>query len=41
MAQESKMAQLLAANQKKVVNPRVDSQVEGVIVAKNAKSLVE
>lgn len=40
MAQESKMAQLLAANQKKVVNPRVDSQVEGVIVAKNAKSLV-
>lgn len=40
MAQESKMAQLLAANQKKIVNPRVDSQVEGVIVAKNAKSLV-
>lgn len=40
MAQMSKMAELLAKNQRKIVNPKVDSQVEGVIVSKGAKSLV-
>ena len=40
MVQMSKMAELLAKNQRKIVNPKVDSQVEGVIVSKGAKSLV-
>ena len=40
MAQATTMADLLAANKLKIVTPKADSQVEGVIVAKTPKSLV-
>ena len=40
MAQAKTMAELLANNQLKIISPKADTQVEGVIVAKNPKSLV-
>jgi len=40
MAQATTMAELLAANNVKIVTPKADTQVEGVIVSKTNKSLV-
>ncbi|MDO5561368.1 MAG: S1 RNA-binding domain-containing protein [bacterium] len=40
MAQAKTMAELLANKQKKIISPKKDSQVSGVIVAKTDKSLM-
>lgn len=40
MAEAKTMAELLATNKLKIISPKADTQVEGVIVAKNPKSLV-